>query len=231
MVNAKKYIVRQQKNITKLVVSHFKDYYLTGGTALAFYYNHRFSEDLDFFTQKYSNKIPDQIMNFISQETGFSYKLDAEQNRINLVRMKVYSLKLDKGCKLKIYMVQDYVENIKPVKNGLHSLDDVYYRKIFAAIGADNQENVVGKVISAGRQSTKDLFDIYILSKKYTPVSKFFFEFFSYDKAEPFIVWYRSFNRTSLKIELMDLVSNIDTLEVMNHLDNEILKKLPRKLI
>ena len=231
MINAKKYIVKQQKNITKLVVSHFKDYYLTGGTALAFYYNHRFSEDLDFFTQKYSNKIPDHIMNFISQKTGFSYKLDAEQSRINLIKMKVYSLKLDKGCKLKIDMVQDYVENIKTIKNGLHSLDDIYYRKIFAAIGTDNQEDVTGKVIPTGRQSTKDLFDIYYLSKKYIPVSKFFFEYFSYDKAELFIVWYRSFNRTSLKIELMDLVPNVDTLEVLDHLDSEILKKLPKKLI
>ena len=231
MINAKKYIVKQQKNITKLVVSHFKDYYLTGGTALAFYYNHRFSEDLDFFTQKYSNETPNKIMNFISQNTGFSYKLDAEQNRINLVKMKVYSLKLDKGCKLKIDMVQDYVENIKTIRNGLHSLDDIYYRKIFAAIGTDNQESAIGKIIPAGRQSTKDLFDVYCLSKKYKPISKFFFEYFSYDKAEPFFVWYRSFNKTSLKSELMDLVPNIDTIEVLNHLDNEILKKLPKKLI
>ena len=83
MVNDKKYIVKQQKRIAQLVTSHFKDYYLTGGTALAFYYDHRFSEDLDFFTQKYSDSVPKQIMNFISQKTGFSYKLDAEQGNID----------------------------------------------------------------------------------------------------------------------------------------------------
>ncbi|MGB2706138.1 MAG: nucleotidyl transferase AbiEii/AbiGii toxin family protein [Candidatus Omnitrophota bacterium] len=231
MVNAKKYIVRQQKRITQLVVPYFKDYYLTGGTALAFYYKHRFSEDLDFFTQKYSDNVPDQIMNLISQKTGFSYRLDAEQNRVGFVKMKVYFLKLNKGCELKIDMVQDYVENINAIKNGLHSLDDIYYRKILAAIGTNAKESKTGRLIPAGRQSAKDLFDIYYLSKRYKVISKFFFEYFSYDRAESFFVWYHSFNRTNLKFELMDLVPNIDTLEVLNHLDNEILKKLPKKLI
>lgn len=231
MDNTKKYIIKQQRKITQLVTLRFKDYYLTGGTALAFYYSHRFSEDLDFFTQKYSDNAPDQIMDFISQEMGFSYRLDAEQGKIGLVKMKVYFLKLDKGHKLKIDMVQDYAENIKTIKNGLHSLDDIYYRKMFAAIGIDTKESKTGRPIPAGRQSAKDLFDIYCLSEKYKPISKFFFEYFSYDKAEPLFAWYHNFNRTDLKSELMDLVPNIDTLKVLNHLDNEILKKLPKKLI
>jgi len=129
MADDKKYMIKQQKKITRLVTSSFKDYYLTGGTALAFYYNHRFSEDLDFFTQKYSSNVPDQIMDFVSQETGLSYRLDTEQ------------------------------------------------------------------------------------------------------VAEPLFVWYHSFNRTRLKGELMDLVPGVDTLEVLDYLDNEILKRLPKKLL
>ena len=230
MANTKKYIIKQQKGIAQLVTLRFKDYYLTGGTALAFYYNHRFSEDLDFFTQKYSANVPNQIMDFISQETGFPYRLDTEQNGVGFVRMKVYFLKLDKGYELKIDMVQDYAENIKTIKNGLHSLADIYYRKILAATGTDTKESNTGSLIPTGRQSTKDLFDIYCLSEKYKPISKFFFEYFSYDKAEPFFVWYRNFNRTNLKSELMDLVPDVDTLKVLNHLDNEILKKIPKKL-
>jgi len=231
MINAKKYIVKQQKRIAHMVALRFNDYYLTGGTALAFYYNHRFSEDLDFFTQKYLDNTPDQIMNFISEKTGFPYQLDAEQSRIDFVKMKVYSLKLDKGCKLKIDMVQDYTENINVIRNGLHSLNDIYYRKILATIGTTADKSKTGRLIPTGRQSSKDLFDIYYLSRKYKPISKFFLEYFSYDKAEPFFVWYHGFNRTNLKIELMDLVPNVDTMEVLNHLDNEILKKLPKKLI
>lgn len=60
------YIQKEQKRITGLVVKKFKDYYLTGGTALAFYFGHRFSEDLDFFSQKYQKNDPDKIMAFIS---------------------------------------------------------------------------------------------------------------------------------------------------------------------
>jgi len=227
----KKYIIAQQKKINALVTSHFKDYYLTGGTALMFYYNHRFSEDLDFFTQKYSSGIPDQIMKFIAEKTGFSYSLDQEQKGVDFVKMKVYSLELDKGRGLKIDMVEDYVENIKGIKNGLHSLDDIYYRKLLAAIGTNAKESITGRIIPAGRQSAKDLFDIYYLSKKHKAVSKFFLEYLTYEKAEPFFVWYRNFNRTDLKLELMDLVPGVDVSEVVKHLDNEILRKLPEKLL
>ena len=121
--------------------------------------------------------------------------------------MKVYFLKLGKSCKLKIDMVQDYVENLKPIKKGMHSLDDIYYRKIFAAIGAYVKEDAIGRVIPTGRQTAKDLFDIYYLSKEHKPLSKFFLEYFTYDKAEPFFVWYRSFDRTSLRSDLIDLSS------------------------
>ncbi len=92
------YIKREQKRITAIITEKFKNYYLTGGTALSFYFNHRFSEDLDFFTQKYKSKDPDNIMNFISAKTGFKFKLDAEQNEPGLVPMKIYFLGLKREC-------------------------------------------------------------------------------------------------------------------------------------
>lgn len=51
------------------------------------------------------------------------------------------------------------------------------------------------------------------------------------DKAEALIAWCRGFNRMDLKAELLDLVSKIDTAKVIKHLDDEILKKIPEKLI
>jgi len=77
----------------------------------------------------------------------------------------------------------------------------------------------------------KDFFDLYYLSKHYRPLSEFFFEYFSYDKAESLIAWHRGFNRMDLKTELLDLAADIDTNEVIKHLDAEILKKLPGKLM
>ena len=93
------------------------------------------------------------------------------------------------------------------------------------------KQDAIGRIIHAGRQSVKDLFDLYYLSKDYRPLSEFFFEYFSYDKAESLIAWYRGFNRMRLKIELLELIPNVDTAKIIEHLDNELLKKLPEKII
>ena len=225
------YIKSEQRKIARLLTGKFKKYYLTGGTALSFYFDHRFSEDLDFFTQNYRKEDPDRIMGFVSKESGFDFKLEAEQEDPRLIPMKVYSLGLKRGCVLKIDFVQDFEENIKRIKNGLHSLEDIYCRKISAGIGTAKKQDTTGRIISAGRQSVKDLFDLYYLSKHHMALSEFFFEYFPYDKAEDIIAWYRGFNRMRLKIELLDLVPKVDTAKVIIHLDDEILKKIPDKLI
>ena len=231
MKNKISYIKSEQKKIVGFVTKKFKKYYLTGGTALSFYFNHRFSEDLDFFSQRYTKEDPDKIMNFIAKLTGFKFKLEAEQDDPKLIPMKVYFLELKKGCILKIDFVQDFQKNIKGVKNGMHSVEDIYYRKMSIGTRTAGKLDIVGKEISAGRQSVKDLFDIYYLSKHHKPLSEFFFEYFSYDKAESFIAWYKGFNRLDLKVGLLDLISKVNTSEVIRYLDNEILKKLPGKLI
>ncbi|MFH1519956.1 MAG: nucleotidyl transferase AbiEii/AbiGii toxin family protein [Candidatus Omnitrophota bacterium] len=231
MRNNINYIRKWQKKITAMVTKKFDDYYLTGGTALSFYLNHRFSEDLDFFSQEYRNEDPGRIMDFINKMTGFEFKLEAEQNSPGLIPMKVYFLELKKNCVLKIDFVQDFEKNIEKTKKGLHSIKDIYYRKIVAAIGETKKQDVVGRVIHAGRQSVKDLFDIYYLSRFYCALSKFFFEYFSYDRLESLIGWYKGFGRTDLKIELLDLIPETDTARVIKYLDIEILEKLPDKLI
>ncbi len=225
------YIKKQQRRISKTVTENFKTYYLTGGTALSFYFNHRFSEDLDFFSQKHKQKNPERIMKFVSKKTGFDFKLEAEQNDPELIPMKVYFLQLEKNNVLKIDFVQDFQENIKRVRNGLHSIEDIYFRKLTATMGFQEKRSITGDVMATGRQTAKDLFDVYYLSKHYKPVSDFFFEYFSYDKAERLIGWFKSFNRMELKLELLDLVAKVDTAKILKHLDDEILKKLPDKLM
>lgn len=231
MENKTSYIRSEQKRITDLVIKNFKKYYLTGGTALSFYFNHRFSEDLDFFSQNYKKEDPNRIMNLIFKVSGFKFKLEAEQDDPKLIPMKVYFLELKRGCVLKIDFVQDFQKNINRIKNGLHSLPDIYCRKISAGIGMVRRQDDTGRVIHAGRQSVKDVFDIYYLSKHHKPLSEFFFEYFSYDKAESLIAWYRGFNRRDLKVELLDLVLKVDAAEVIKHLDDELLNKIPEKLI
>jgi len=231
MKNKVSYIKSEQRKIARLITKKFRKYYLTGGTALSFYFDHRFSEDLDFFTQDYRKEDPDKIMSYVSKESGFEFKLEAYQDDPELIPMKVYSLGLGRRCVLKIDFVSDFEKNIKRIKNGMHSLEDVYCRKIYAGIGTVKKLDTTGRIIHAGRKSVKDLFDLYYLSKNHRALSEFFFEYFSYDRAEALIAWYRGFNRMRLKIELLDLVPNVDTLKVIKHLDDEILKKLPERLI
>ena len=225
------YIQGEQRKIVRIITKRFKSYYLTGGTALAFYFGHRFSEDLDFFTQEYRKGDPDRIMDFISKETGFDFWLEAEQEDPGLIPMKVFFLELKTNAVLKIDFVRDFEKNLKVVKNGLHSLEDIYCRKVIAAIGYRRKENLVGKVIAAGRQTTKDLFDLYYLSSHHLSLSDFFLEYFSMDKVESLVAWYRGFSGMKVKLELMDLVSGVDTAEVFRHLDDEILRKLPDKVL
>ncbi|MBC8386965.1 MAG: nucleotidyl transferase AbiEii/AbiGii toxin family protein, partial [Actinobacteria bacterium] len=82
------YIKSEQRKINRLITKKFIKYYLTGGTALSFYFDHRFSQDLDFFTQDYRKEDPDQIMNFISKESGFDFKLEDEQDDPKLIPMR-----------------------------------------------------------------------------------------------------------------------------------------------
>jgi len=225
------YIKDRQKKISRIVTEEFKTYYLTGGTALSFYFDHRFSEDLDFFTQEYKKEDPGKIMDFISRKTGFTFRLDAEEDDPRLIPMKVYFLELKRENVLKIDFVQDFEKNIKMIRSGLHSIEDIYFRKISAAVGQTKKQNVVGKIIHTGRQSAKDLFDLYYLSKHHEPISDFLFEYFSYDRAESLIAWYRGFNKMKLKTELLDLIPKISTAKIIRYLDGEILKKIPEKLM
>lgn len=224
------YIQREQRKIADIVTEKFKDYYLTGGTALAFYFSHRFSEDLDFFTQKYKEVYPDKIMSHVSGRTSFKFILESEQNKVGLVPMKIYFMELKKSSVLKIDFVQDFSENLKPTNNGVHSIEDIYYRKIIAALGLRGKETDTGRLIPTGRQSAKDLIDLYFLSQKFMPVSDFFLEYFSYDKVELLINWYRSYERMELKLELLRLIPHVNTDIILKYLDREILKALPKKI-
>lgn len=223
------YIETEQKRIASIVTGKFRNYYLTGGTALNFYFNHRASEDLDFFTQNYNKKEPDRVMEFISKKTGYQFKLEAEQDDPKLVPMKIYSIGLKRGYILKVDFVQDFMKNIKKFQKGLHSVDDIYIRKISIAISS--ADDITGRMIPIGRQTAKDLYDLFYLSQNYKPISDMFLEYFHKDKAENLIAWYKSFNRMRLKIELLDLVPKVDTREILDQLDTEILKKLPNRLI
>jgi len=111
-------IKKEQKRITALVTEKFPHYYLTGGTALAFHLDHRFSEDLDFFSRKYTSAEADKIMDFIASETGHSFQLDSEEDQPGLVPMKVFFLELQNKVFLKIDLFRILLKILKMSKMG-----------------------------------------------------------------------------------------------------------------
>lgn len=223
-------LVKAQKQILKLVAGEYPDVYLVGGTALSLRYNHRISEDLDFFSQKYSSRLHREIAGFIKSKTGYKYQLVAEEKRKRYLPMAVYEFKVNTRMILKIDFVSDVVKLIGPRdKNGLADIEDIYYRKILAVIGWKAGESAVGKMTAGGRQKTKDLFDIYYLSVHTKPLSRWFTGYFDQRAYERLAAWYLSVPKQKTVMELLDLAPGCDTRVIFKHLDDEIIYRLNRE--
>jgi predicted nucleotidyltransferase component of viral defense system len=231
-MDVKKYIQTEQKRIHRLVTERFPDYYLTGGTALAFHFHHRFSEDLDFFTQRYSKVKADEIMKFVTKKTDYSFQLVFEQDSPKLLPIKMYTLAIGHGLTLKVDIVQDPYRNIQDTKNGMHSIEDIFYRKVFIALnprhaGVDD----TGREMTTSRREAKDIFDIYYLSEHYQPLEEFFPKHFSIKLFPRLDAWYRSLDRREMMIDLSERVEGVDPRAIFRHLDDQMIRGLGKKSI
>ena len=86
-------LVSQEKQITK-------NFYLTGGTALAeFYYQHRYSEDIDLFTEKseVDPKLPEAFIKKFAPKLGI-----ANWQRSQMLGLFSFLLVYKNGSKLKV---------------------------------------------------------------------------------------------------------------------------------
>lgn len=223
-MDTKKYIQKEQKRIYQLAVKKFPDYYLTGGTALAFHFHHRFSEDLDFFTQQYSKTEADEIMKFITKKTGYPFQLVFEQDSPKLLPIKMYTLAIGRGLTLKVDIVQDPYRNIQDIKDGMHSIEDIYYRKIFIALNPRHAGvDETGREFTTTRQEAKDIFDIYYLSENYQPLEEFFRKYFTSKLFVRLDSWYRTLDRREMMIDLSERTESVDPRKVFKHLDDQII--------
>ena len=129
------------------------NFYFTGGTALSeFYLKHRYSEDLDFFSEKKFDF--DTVASEISiwaKETGFTFKSQLKEV-VFIFFLKFRdksSLKLDFGY----YPHKRIKKGLKFKSFSVDSLTDIAVNK-FVAIHQ--------------RSAAKDLTDLYFLLKKFT---------------------------------------------------------------
>lgn len=129
----------------------FKDspFYLTGGTALSRgYYNHRYSDDLDYFVNFHPDfiKIAEQRIELLKNIFG-DVKIPLKDK--NFVRLFV------SNDKLKIELINDVPSHIGSI------IDDPVLGHI------DSKENILANKLTAivDRALPKDIVDIYFLLK------------------------------------------------------------------
>ncbi|MDO8580625.1 MAG: nucleotidyl transferase AbiEii/AbiGii toxin family protein, partial [Candidatus Omnitrophota bacterium] len=206
------------------------DFYLAGGTALSmFYYEHRESFDLDFFTKQFSKGHISKIIDNLKKDSNWSIELVAEQNTQNLARVAVYLAKMEENKECKIDFVEDYIPLFNPLKrvDGINilSLEDIYLRKIYAVAGHIPAFNDIGQsVILGGRQTAKDFYDLYCLSTITMPLSKFVSNYCEDIIKEGIVRWYRTYDRMTIMEELLILPTRTkpDYRVIENHFKKEI---------
>ncbi len=203
-------LINYQERVLKILSGRIKNFYLAGGTALSrFYFQHRDSDDLDFFTQRFLPLRVEKIKEVIARGLQKKIELIAEQTKEGKAKMMVYNVSLTKKQFLRIDFVEDYLKLIRPlnVVNGIPiiSLQDIYIRKIYAIVGFVAGEDVIGRKIITGRQEAKDFYDLFFLSQTYMPLSDFAFRYCDQVRQEGLIRWFRTYNRLAIKSGLLDL--------------------------
>jgi predicted nucleotidyltransferase component of viral defense system len=147
-------IYRIQDKVLELISDYLDNFYLTGGTALArFYLDHRFSDDLDFFTHKNPSfqQITKNLFDFIKSK--FTIDNSATFTSNDFVRIGIIE-----DAFLKVEFVNDIAFHwgkILKVKN---------------SIPVDNVTNILANKLTAltSRDEPKDVFDIVTISSNFS---------------------------------------------------------------
>ena len=142
-------LYKLQDQVLDVVFSAEKIFYLTGGTCLSrFYKEKRYSDDLDFFTHHNDSflRVIREIMQLLNDE----FIVTEEVSSKDFIRLKIDNL-------LQVDFVNDRVMRYK--KDIV--LDNGYI--------IDNYENILANKLTAvvGRDSPKDIFDIYLITNFY----------------------------------------------------------------
>lgn len=231
-------VTTSQNKLLKALSGKINEFYLGGGTALSLYYfHHRNSLDLDFFTADLNKKRLNTIIQLISSIFKSQPKLIGQSSGKNKVKIFVYSLAFHKKQELKIDFIEDYLNLINPVRsiNGINvlSLEDIYLRKIYAITGTIIETDSIGrKLAKGGRQEAKDFYDLFCLSQIFMKLSNFSFKYGTPLIRELLVRWFRSYNRLDMKTGLLELglKKNVDYADIERHFKGEIEKILEKEI-
>jgi len=212
---------------SNLVVLSIDNTILCGGTALArLYLNHRVSYDLDFFVPKRFN--PEKLLLDLA-------KIGVNIQSPSIEMGELYTNQLsgfihEHGETLKIDFVEDIYQgmfDIQKVDQGFddekwlypvitESIDGLYHRKIRTLSG--NFLKTGG--ISSGRQTARDLFDLFVLNKSVEPINSFVTRINKFGANVPVAGLITAFN----SVLWMELLDEFDELEKLHQWQNVSLR-------
>ena len=223
------------REILNSLAGKLEGFYMVGGTALSlFYFKHRFSFDIDFFTPNFDFKKIEKLISYLKGR--FSLEILQKIDEKDKARVIVYEVGY-RSLKTKVDFVEDFFELLKPINivNGIPvaSLEDIYLRKIYAVCGFSKEEDIAGKSrIVGGREEAKDFFDLYFLSSTFLPLSEFVNLYPNKVIKENLIIWFRTYDRFKIKSGLADLKTNheIDYSLMEKHFKKEIEKIIEREV-
>jgi predicted nucleotidyltransferase component of viral defense system len=227
-----------QKQILNVFSREARHFALAGGTALELYYlQHRFSSDLDFFSPKYDVTEIQNLLSAFENNVNTTISLESDLTAGEKARVRFYTLPVRGSSRpLKIDFVEDVffakpmIRKIEGVR--VYSVENIYFQKIAAISGTRPEIDEIGRQIIEGRKEVRDVFDVYMLSKKIKPLHTFL-------KNVPatlqrgIVHWYRTFSRQDIKLALMDLdiyEPNFNSIGMIVYLENEI-KEFIREVI
>jgi len=140
-------------------------------------------------------------------------------------------LELEEGAELKIDIVQDPFKNINKIDHGLHSVEDIYARKIYIPLNPHGLKIAEdGREVSVSRQEAKDVYDLYYLSTHCEPLASFYKNHFSRENLNRIESWYRSLNKAELKETMSNRFGVEDPNAVFRHLDKQVLNALASEM-
>jgi predicted nucleotidyltransferase component of viral defense system len=206
-------IVKYQQDVLKAFSGRIDEFYLAGGTALSlFYFQHRLSVDLDFFTRSFDYQKVKEAVEYL--EGVLNKKIDLIGSNLNqkTARMAVYNIRFTARDALKIDFVEDTVGLLKKTKmvDGIRilSLEDIYLRKLYALAGMVKAVDETGREkFLGGRADAKDFYDVYYLSHTFMPLSKFLPKYCDRVMLEAVIRWYRTFDRMPMMDGVFGLIT------------------------
>jgi len=227
-----------QEKVLKSLAGKIDEFYLAGGTALSlFYFQHRMSVDLDFFTPNFRPMRVKEVVGYLEKSLAKKIKLAGQDLEGKTAKILIYNVHFGPKDTLKIDFVEDALRLIKPTMTleGIRilSLEDIYIRKLYAICGAVPAIDAIGrKEIIGGRLEAKDFYDLYFLSHTFLSLSKFIEKYGNPVMMEGIIRWFRTYDRMAMMdgVLTLDVNRKVDYKRMEAHFKKEIDKVIESQL-